>query len=145
ARMLLAEGRFDVAIEPLDEVPTTSRHYGTAQISAIVTLVHGRKPNDVKQAELFEAAERFEEISWDDPRRGRLQLIILGTALGWIDAHPDDEQSGDDFLGLPFNEHGLRAGTERSLRDLARATRDNRAHRFLLVDLANLIRPATLF
>ena len=145
ARMLLAEGRYDAAIEPLDEVPTTSRHYGTAQISAIVTLVHGRASDEVTRPELFEAAERFEEISWDDPRRGRLQLIILGTALGWIDAHLDDDQAADDFLGFPFNEHGLRAGTERSLRELARATRDNRAHRFLLVDLANLIRPATLF
>lgn len=144
ARMILAEGSFDTAIEPLDEVPTTSRHYGTAQISSIVTLVHGRKPTDVSRWELFEAAERFEEISWDDPRRGRLQLIILGTALGWIDAHLDDDFPADDFLGFPFNEHGLRAGTERSLRELARATRDNRAHRFLLVDLANLIRPATL-
>ncbi|MBM7365550.1 serine/threonine-protein kinase [Gordonia hydrophobica] len=145
ARMLLAEGRFAAAIEPLDEVPTTSRHYGTAQISAIVTLVHGRASDEVTRGELFESAERFEEISWDDPRRGRLQLIILGTALGWIDAHLDDDHAADDFLGFPFNEHGLRVGTERSLRELAKATRDNRAHRFLLVDLANLIRPATLF
>ncbi|GAA2390997.1 serine/threonine-protein kinase [Gordonia cholesterolivorans] len=145
ARMILAEGRYDAAIEPLDEVPTTSRHYGTAQISAIITLVHGRPPSEVTRSELFEAAERFEEISWDDPRRGRLQLIILGTALGWIDAHVDEDYPADDFLGFPFNEHGLRAGTERSLRELAKATRDNRAHRFLLVDLANLIRPATLF
>ncbi|MGB3303375.1 MAG: tetratricopeptide repeat protein [Gordonia sp. (in: high G+C Gram-positive bacteria)] len=144
ARMILAEGSFDEAIEPLDEVPTTSRHYGTAQLSAIVTLVHGRNPSEVARWELFEAAERFEEISWDDPRRGRLQLIILGTALGWIDSHLDEDFPADDFLGFPFNEHGLRAGTERSLRELARATRDNRAHRFLLVDLANLIRPATL-
>ncbi|EGD53787.1 serine/threonine-protein kinase [Gordonia neofelifaecis] len=145
ARMILAEDRYDGAIEPLDEVPTTSRHYGTAQISAIVTLVHGRQPSEVTRSELFEAAERFEEISWDDPRRGRLQLIILGTALGWIDAHLHEDHAADDFLGFPFNEHGLRAGTERSLRELAKATRDNRAHRFLLVDLANLIRPATLF
>ncbi|WP_051198197.1 serine/threonine-protein kinase [Gordonia shandongensis] len=145
ARMLLADGRHDEAIESLDEVPTTSRHYGTAQISAILTLVHGRPSNEVARTELMEAADRFGEISWDDPRRGRLQLIILGTALGWIDAHLDEDHSSDDFLGFPFTEQGLRAGTERSLRDLAKATRDNRAHRFLLVDLANLIRPATLF
>ena len=104
----------------------------------------------MSREELFEAAGRFRQISYDDPRRRRLKLIVLGSALGWIDAHPDAgpsdaDQSEEDFLGFPFNEQGLRAGTERSLRELARATRDNRAHRFLLVDLAKQVRPATLF
>ncbi|GAC79402.1 serine/threonine protein kinase [Gordonia malaquae] len=144
ARMLLAEGEIGPAIEPLDEVPMTSRHYGTAQISAILALVHGRPGEELTKEELFEAANRFSSIGYDDPRRRRLKLIILGSALGWIDANPDPGQCGE-FLGFPFTEQGLRAGTERSLRELARATRDNRAHRFLLVDLANLVRPATLF
>jgi serine/threonine-protein kinase PknG len=144
ARMLLAEGEIGPAIEPLDEVPMTSRHYGTAQISAILALVHGRPGEELTREELFEAANRFSSIGYDDPRRRRLKLIILGSALGWIDANPDPGQCGE-FLGFPFTEQGLRAGTERSLRELARATRDNRAHRFLLVDLANLVRPATLF
>ena len=145
ARMLLLEGDIGKAIEPLDEVPTTSRHFGTAQISAILTLVHGRPARELSRDELFEAAARFGQIGFDDPRRRRLKLIVLGSALGWIDAHPDTKESDEDFLGFPFSEQGLRAGTERSLRELARATRDNRAHRFLLVDLANLVRPATLF
>ncbi|WOC12003.1 Serine/threonine-protein kinase PknG [Gordonia sp. MP11Mi] len=144
ARMLLSEGEIAQAIEPLDEVPITSRHFGTAQISAILALVHGRPPADITTDELFEASTRFDQIGLDDPRRRRLKLIILGSALGWIEAHPERGE-GEDFLGFPFTESGLRAGTERSLRELARATRDNRAHRFLLVDLANLVRPATLF
>ncbi|WP_132993413.1 serine/threonine-protein kinase [Gordonia zhaorongruii] len=151
ARMLLSEGEIGQAIEPLDEVPMTSRHFGTAQISAILTLVHGRPAGELTRDELFEAAARFRQISHDDPRRRRLKLIILGGALGWIDANPastddgDEATEHDDFMGFPFSEQGLRAGTERSLRELARATRDNRGHRFLLVDLANLVRPATLF
>ncbi|AVL99398.1 serine/threonine protein kinase [Gordonia iterans] len=147
ARMLIADDRHLEAIEPLDEVPTTSRHYGVAQESAILCLVHGRPPTDIQREELFEAAERLERLSDEDGRLGRLQLIVLGSSLGWIDSHPEeaDVENPPDFLGFPFTEHGLRAGTERSLRELARRTRDNRAHRFLLVDLANLVRPATLF
>ena len=152
ARMLIADGRHLEAIEPLDEVPTTSRHYGVAQESAILCLVHGRPPSEVARDELFEAADRLAQLRDEDGRLGRLRLIVLGTTLGWIDTHREqieaeenDGGSPDDFLGFPFTEHGLRAGTERSLRELARRTRDNRAHRFLLVDLANLVRPATLF
>lgn len=152
ARMLIADGRYTEAIDPLDEVPTTSRHYGVAQQSAIVCLVHGRPPGEVERDELFEAAERLANLRDEDGRLGRLKLIVLGTALGWIEAHPEEAETNDgvsaepeQFLGYPFIEHGLRAGTERSLRELARRTRDNRAHRFMLVDLANLVRPATLF
>ncbi|MFZ2511726.1 MAG: tetratricopeptide repeat protein [Gordonia sp. (in: high G+C Gram-positive bacteria)] len=152
ARMLIADGRYTDAIDPLDEVPTTSRHYGVAQQSAIVCLVHGRPPGEVEREELFEAAERLSSLRDEDGRLGRLKLIVLGTALGWVEAHLEEPEAGDaapaepeSFLGYPFTEHGLRAGTEQSLRELARRTRDNRAHRFMLVDLANLVRPATLF
>ncbi|MEZ5212840.1 serine/threonine-protein kinase [Gordonia sp. (in: high G+C Gram-positive bacteria)] len=150
ARMLLAEGRHLEAIEPLDEVPTTSRHYSIAQESAILCLVHERPMSEVEKDELFEAADRLERLTDEDGRLGRLRLIVLGTTLGWIDLHREElEETPDgehpDFLGFPFTEQGLRAGTERCLRELARRTRDNRAHRFLLVDLANLVRPATLF
>ncbi|WP_417398506.1 serine/threonine-protein kinase [Gordonia phosphorivorans] len=150
ARMLISDGRHLEAIEPLDEVPTTSRHYGVAQESAVLCLVHGRPPSEVTREELFEAADRVAKLRDEDGRLGRLRLIVLGTTLGWIDSHgaeveAESEDHAPDFLGFPFTEHGLRAGTERSLRELAKRTRDNRAHRFLLVDLANLVRPATLF
>ncbi|MFT3716234.1 MAG: tetratricopeptide repeat protein [Gordonia sp. (in: high G+C Gram-positive bacteria)] len=150
ARMLIADDRHLEAIEPLDEVPTTSRHYGAAQASAILCLVQGRPVTDITRDELFEAAERLGQLPDDDWRTGRLKLIVLGTTLGWIEAHPeelehDPDSAPETFMGYPFTEQGLRAGTEQSLRELARRTRDNRAHRFLLIDLANLVRPATLF
>ena len=150
ARMRLANRDVHGAIEPLDEVPATSRHYSVAQLSAILCLVHGRDPGSLPRADLFDAARRWEQIPEGTPRRGRLKLIILGAALGWVEAQPDavddpGDTEPDEFFGFPFTEHGLRAGTERSLRDLARGMRNNRAHRFMLIDLANLIRPATLF
>ncbi|MGC4933531.1 tetratricopeptide repeat protein [Gordonia sp. DT30] len=145
ARLAVARGDFDAAIEPLDEVPPTSRHYNTARTTAVLALVHGRAPELVEKRQIVEAARRLDVMPESEPRKARLQLIVLGTALGWIMAHP--EQAGDPatLLGVPFTERGLRKGTENSLRALARQMRYNRDHRFLLVDLANYVRPDSLF
>ncbi|MFT4125195.1 MAG: tetratricopeptide repeat protein [Gordonia sp. (in: high G+C Gram-positive bacteria)] len=145
ARLRVARGAFAEAIEPLDEVPPTSRHYNTARATAVLALVHGRDPALVEHAQLVEAARRLEVMPDAEPRKARLQLIVLGTALGWIVAHPDEVPGSSKLLGVPFTERGLRAGTERTLRALARQMRNNRDHRFLLVDLANYVRPDSLF
>ncbi|MGW0035219.1 serine/threonine-protein kinase PknG [Gordonia sp. NPDC003376] len=145
ARLAVSRGDFDAAIRPLDEVPPTSRHYNTARATAVLTLVHGRDPKDVERRQIVEAAQRLEVMPDTEPRKARLQLIVLGTALGWILAHPDNTGGPDRLLEVPFTERGLRAGTERCLRALARQTRSNRDHRFLLVDLANYVRPDSLF
>ena len=146
ARLHAAQGNIGQAIEPLDEVPPTSRHFNTARATAVLVLVHGRPPAQVSRDQIIEAAERLDRIPDEDPRKARLTLIVLGTALGWIDAHPDAEPlPNTKLLGFPFTELGLRRGTEQSLRQLARQTRTNRDHRFMLVDLANYVRPETLF
>ena len=147
ARIAVAAGDITAAIAPLDDVTPTSRHYNTARATAVLALVHGRAPGDVEREQIAAAAKRLEAIPDSEPRKQRLLLIVLGTALGWVDKHPDKvaTDSGETLLGFPFTEQGLRAGTERSLRALARQTRLNRDHRFMLVDLANYIRPYTLF
>ncbi len=144
ARIELAAGSIEDAIRPLDDVPSTSRHYATARATAILVLVHGRPSADVTYDQLTRAAARLEQMAQNERYRSRLTLIVLGTALGWITAHPPTEPLGE-FLGYPFTEAGLRVGTEQSLRRLAHRTRNNRAHRFMLVDLANYVRPETLF
>ncbi|GAA1482100.1 serine/threonine-protein kinase PknG [Gordonia sinesedis] len=145
ARLAVARGDFDGAIEPLDEVPATSRHYNTARATAVLALVHGRDPAEVERRQIVEAARRLEQMSDAEPRKPRLLLVVLGTALGWISAHPDEASDSEKLLGFPFTERGLRAGTELWLRQLARQTRTNRDHRFMLVDLANYVRPDSLF
>ncbi|GAB17648.1 serine/threonine protein kinase PknG [Gordonia effusa NBRC 100432] len=144
ARLELVAGNIDAAIAPLDDVPATSRHYSTAQATAILVLVHGRPSGDVTYEQLTRAAERLDKMPDAELYKARLTLIVLGTALGWIVAHPPTEPL-PDFLGYPFTEGGLRVATEQTLRRLAHQTRGNRAHRFMLVDLANYVRPETLF
>lgn len=145
ARLAVARGDYDAAIEPLDEVPATSRHFNTARATAVIALVHGRDPSQLRKDQLVEAAKRMEAMPDSEPRKQRLKLIVLGTALGWVHGHPDEAGEPPLLLGFPFTEEGLRTGTEKSLRYLARQTRTNRDHRFLLVDLANYVRPWSLF
>ena len=129
-------------------MPATSRHFNTARATAIIALVHGRPTSQVTREQIVEAARRLEQIPDTEPRKARMLLIVLGTALGWIHDNPDDAKQDNEpstLLGFPFTEYGIRTGTERSLRQLARLTRTNRDHRFMLVDLANYVRPNTLF
>ncbi|MEO9326387.1 serine/threonine-protein kinase [Gordonia aurantiaca] len=148
ARLAVAAGDYEGAVRPLDEVPPTSRHFNTARLTAIMALVHGRPTSEVSREQIVEAARRLEQIPDSEPRKPRMLLIVLGTALGWIVDHPEEESSDKEpstILGFPFTEYGIRVGTEKSLRRLARQTRTNREHRFMLVDLANYVRPNTLF
>ena len=103
--------------------PSTSRHYNTARATAVLILVHGRKTEDITREEITEAAARLEQIPETEPRKARLALIVLGTALGWIAAQDDPPTDPKvKFLGYPFTELGVRRGTESSLRALARQT-----------------------
>ncbi|SIR94214.1 serine/threonine-protein kinase [Williamsia sterculiae] len=143
-RMLFANGDIEGTIAALDDVPATSRHYNTANCTAVLALVHGREPSTVTEEQLREAALRLEKMPDTEPRKPRLAIMVLGTALNWVRSQPAAERSRGELLGYPFTEHGLRVGTEHSLRTLARATVD-RTLRFNLIDLANVIRPQTLF
>ncbi len=148
ARMRYAGGDVEGAVKALDDVPPTSRHFNAASCTSILTLVHGRDPGEVHEDQLREAAHRLESMPDSEPRKQRLVILVLGIALGWIHRRPDqsptDASARGDILGYKFNDHGLRVGCERSLRQLARGTM-NRTQRFLLVDLANFVRPHTLF
>ncbi|GAA2056495.1 serine/threonine protein kinase PknG [Williamsia deligens] len=144
ARMRFAAGDIAGTVSALDEVPATSRHFTTAACTAVLALVHGRPPDAVTGDQLREAARRLAAMSDAEPRKPRLSIMVLGTALGWLAVNPDRASDGVTLLGFPFTEHGLREGLETSLRRLARSTVD-RTQRFRLVDLANVIRPRTLF
>ncbi|MEH3154104.1 MAG: protein kinase [Gordonia paraffinivorans] len=144
ARMRFVVGDIAGTVSALDEVPATSRHFNTAACTAVLALVHGRPPEAVTGDQLREAARRLAAMPETEPRKPRLSIMVLGTALGWLAVHPDRASDGISLLGFPFTEHGLREGLETSLRRLARSTVD-RKQRFRLVDLANVIRPRTLF
>jgi serine/threonine-protein kinase PknG len=141
ARQLAARGNRAGAIDVLDQVPLTSRHYGEAQLTSVLMLLDGRPIAEITEAQLRDAASRVGQLSETEPRAPQMRAIVLGTALDWLRSGATPATT-DSILGQPFDEEGLRTGVEEALRELARHS-PRRRHRYTLVDLANSIRPSS--
>lgn len=137
ARMLVARGERREAIEVLDQVPVTSRHHGEAQLTAVLILLGDRDAAGLSEADLREAASRVSQLSETEPRAPQIRALTLGAALDWLRA--GGQPSDQPLLDRPFDQPGLRAGIEETLRELARHSPRPR-HRYTLVDLANALR-----
>jgi len=138
ARQLAAREDRAGAIEVLDQVPLTSRHYGEAQLMSVLILLDGRPLTEITETALRDAARRVDHLSETEPRTLQMRALVLGTALDWLrfGAMP----AADPIFGHSFDQRGLRTGIEEALRELARHS-PRRRHRYRLVDLANSIRP----
>ncbi|CAM5349068.1 Serine/threonine-protein kinase PknG OS=Tsukamurella paurometabola (strain ATCC 8368 / DSM /CCUG 35730 / CIP 100753 / JCM 10117 / KCTC 9821 / NBRC 16120/ NCIMB 702349 / NCTC 13040) OX=521096 GN=Tpau_3755 PE=4 SV=1 [Tsukamurella paurometabola] len=146
ARMRRAASDIVGTVEILDQVPSTSRHYHNALCSSVVALVHGRDLAQVTEAQLHEAARRVRTLPKSEWRRLQLRALVLGVALGWVQ-HRNQHGRLDGtatLLDHALTERGLRKATEKALRDLA-ALAERKRQRHALVDLANAIRPTTVF
>lgn len=141
ARSLAAKGDRVGAVEVLDEVPPTSRHFTTARLTSAVTLLSGRSTSEVTEEQIRDAARRVEALPPTEPRVLQIRALVLGSAMDWLQ---DNEASTNHILGFPFTDHGLRLGVEASLRSLARIAPTQR-HRYTLVDMANKVRPISTF
>ncbi|HTQ21962.1 serine/threonine-protein kinase PknG [Mycobacterium sp.] len=145
ARSLSAEGDRAGAVRTLDEVPATSRHFTTAQLTSAVTLLSGRSMNEITEEQIRDAARRVEALPSTEPRVLQIRALVLGGAMDWLQHNRDDRRaSTNHILGFPFTDHGLRLGVEASLRSLARVAPTQR-HRYTLVDMANNVRPTSTF
>ncbi|MFF2554678.1 tetratricopeptide repeat protein [Nocardia sp. NPDC058058] len=140
ARRLVADGVQLRAVEVLDQVPETSRHFTVTRLTGCLLLV-SRPVAEITDADLAAAAARLEELA-EEPRAAQLRVIVLGAALECLRGSGRPERPDTMILGYPSTESGLRLGLESNLRDLAR-TVSNRFHRYRLVDLANHVRPNT--
>src|SRR5699024_6249965 len=141
ARAQSVEGDRLGAVRTLDEVPATSRHFTTARLTSAVTLVSSRSRKEITEEEIRDAARRVEALPEAEPRVPQIRSLVLGCALDWIRDH---EASTNHILGFPFTRHGLQLGVEASLRGLARLA-PTQAHRYVLVDMANQVRPTSTF
>ena len=138
ARQLAARGDRPGAIEVLDQVPLTSRHYGEAQLTSVLMLLYGRAIAEITEDDLRGAARRVGHLTETEPRALQMRALVLGTALDWI--RSGATPTAEPIFGHSFDQRGLRAGIEEALRELARHS-PRRRHRYTLVDLANSIRP----
>jgi serine/threonine-protein kinase PknG len=141
ARAQSAKGERAAAVDTLDQVPATSRHFTTARLTSAVTLLSGRSGTEITEAQIRDSARRVEALPDSEPRVLQIRALVLGTAMDWL---ADNTASTNHILGFPFTEHGLQLGVEASLRGLARVA-PTQAHRYALVDLANSVRPTSTF
>ncbi|MUL81905.1 MULTISPECIES: serine/threonine-protein kinase PknG [unclassified Mycolicibacterium] len=141
ARAESVGGARDRAVQTLDEVPATSRHFTTARLTSAVTLLSGRSTGEITEQNIRDAARRVEALPDSEPRVLQIRALVLGTAMDWL---ADNSASSNHILGFPFTEHGLKLGVEASLRALARVA-PTQSHRYALIDLANSVRPMSTF
>ncbi|MDV8024383.1 serine/threonine-protein kinase [Rhodococcus sp. IEGM 1330] len=144
ARQLQRRGDQTGAIAALDQVPISSRHYSMARMTSVLTLLMDRSRAELSEADFRSAARRVALLPKAESRALQMRTLVLAMALDWIVSGHAATAEREPILSVPFTEDGLRRGTEKGLRALARSATD-RAHRFSLVDLANAIRPRSLF
>ncbi|MDH6278813.1 serine/threonine-protein kinase [Prescottella agglutinans] len=144
ARRLAADGEVRGAVGALDQVPAGSRSYGAARMTAVLTHLSVRPIGDISEGTLRECARRVEALPRTEIRAPQMRTVVLGTALQWLLAGHTPTTAREPLLGVPFTERGLRAGTESALRAMARGA-PTATHRYTLVDLANAVRPRSLF
>ncbi|SNR41570.1 serine/threonine-protein kinase PknG [Haloechinothrix alba] len=155
ARVYLAQGGRDIAVETLDAIPRSSSHHVDAQINAVRITASvppaGRQQPVVTAHELVAASRRLEGLDLDAERRAWASADLLEATYGWMQewqriepAHAHDTVwAHGEVLGSGLSERDVRFGLERCYRWLARlaGTSDERID---LVDRANDIRPRTL-
>ena len=75
ARQLAARGDRHGAIDVLEEVPLTSRHYGEAQLTSVLMLLDGRAIADITEADLRDAARRVGHLAETEPRALQMRAL----------------------------------------------------------------------
>ncbi|WP_235569404.1 MULTISPECIES: serine/threonine-protein kinase [Nocardia] len=144
ARQLAVAGRVGEAVHALDDVPAASRHFTTAQTTAILLLLISSPVAELDEQVLRLAASRAQSIAPGEHRATLMRTLVQGTALAWLQAGNTPKRKDAKLFGRGFTERDLRDGTESGLRSLARNAPD-RDHRYALVDLANSLRPKSWF
>ncbi|WP_157983526.1 tetratricopeptide repeat protein, partial [Nocardiopsis sp. TNDT3] len=140
ARIRLVQGDRAAATAVLDTVPELSRLHVHAQTALIAVLAAHHQGTGA--ADFVQAGRRLERIGLDGESADRLTVRVLESALGWLGAGAG-APAGEELLGAPFTENGVRANLERRYRALAqRAVAPS--ERYELVDRANSLRPVTL-
>ncbi|WP_028646724.1 serine/threonine-protein kinase [Nocardiopsis sp. CNT312] len=140
ARIRLAQGDRAAAIAVLDTVPELSSMYVHAQ-TALVSVLAARHPA-TEVGDFLEAGRRLERLGLDAETSDRLGVRVLESLLSWL-GPGGRAPGGEEVLGAPPTEDGVRSNLERRYRALAHRA-DTVRERHELIDKANSLRPVTL-
>ena len=149
ARVYLAQGARDGAIEVLDSVPQGSTHHTAAQVAAIrikTRIPGGGSAASMQQPDVIDAANRLERLPVEAERGDQLAIEVLESTRDWLNTAGGAgyvPQDGTRVLGCALTDRELRFGLETRYRALARRA-GAEERRIQLVDRANAVRPRTL-
>jgi len=143
ARVYLAQGARESAIQALESIPAASTHYTAAQVAAIKIKMRGGAAGtgSLDERDLVDAAGWLERLSLDAERRAKLSAEVLEAAFALVQRR-NGQPSHATVLGCQLNERDIRFGLERCYRALARLAQ-TKEERIALVDKANDVRPLT--
>lgn len=139
ARLLAASHYPAEAITVLQQIPSTSSQYETAQLAAIQGALRVPQPPGLN--ELHYLGNNLVDLQLEPARHQLVAGRLLQYALHYVTNMGDSE--GPPVLNTNPNEKELRFALEDSYRKLAHAQSD-RAKQVHYVDLANANRPRTL-
>ena len=141
ARQLRTEHQVELAVATLDAVPNASRHHRMARLTTILQLIM----QGLTESRVRRAARRLEEIPTNEPRFLQIKVAVISAGLNFLrEKHLERAASPNDLFEYAFTQRGLQYGLADTLRTLARQAPYSR-HRYALVDLANQVRPITMF
>ena len=142
ARVLLARGEREEAVDVLESVPETSTHHVAGQLAAIRARTGITRADGLSEKDLVLAGDRLAKLEVDDARRAQAARDLLESAFEWVRGGEDG--GGGAVLGCRLTEDGVRRGLETWYLRLARQA-GTRRERIVLVDKANHVRPRTWF
>ncbi len=131
------------AVAAFNRVPTSSAAHGNAQVAAARTLVAGGTDGTPDLDDLQAASATIERLQLDAAERAALAADIFERALVGVEAGRIRGGS-QSILGRELTEKSLREGLEQTYRTQARLA-TSADERVRLVDLANSVRPRSLF
>lgn len=141
SRQLTAEHLTELAVTALDKVPQASRHQRMAKLTTILELIGG----ELTESRIRRAAHRLEAIPTNEPRFPQIKIAVMSAGLNFLRTSGLQAGTSPNVLfEYSFTQRGLRHGIADALREQARMAPSAR-HRYKLVDMANQVRPVTLF
>jgi serine/threonine-protein kinase PknG len=143
ARCRHAVGDRAGAIAAYERVPDTSSAHVDAQIAVAKELL-GDNGVRAGVGDVLRAAAIVRGLELDDERHGQLSADIFKAALDTLRCDPTLSDPTTWVLDRPLVERDVRLGLEEAYRAVARYAA-TAAARIKLVDLANQIRPRSLF
>ena len=144
ARCALAQGDAAAVATALASVPAGSPLHTRAQVALARALLDDKTAATSVGVRLERASAVLEGLELEGELRHRIAVEVHQSALGGLLARAVPAAAEILVLGCPLEERRLRLAIEHSLRALAHLSAEPR-EKIRLVDLANSLRPASLF